>query len=315
MIETAVITGATGLIGLALVNQCINSGCEVYAVIRPDSARKYLLPESELIHIIECDISRLNDLPELIDKECDVLYHLAWSHTGKHKNDGIEYQIKNIDFTIEAVRAAKALGCRLFIGAGSQAEYGPLNNDIISPHTPANPRIPYGICKLAAGKLAMIEGKRIGINCVWMRVFSVYGFNDKREAFMESLINKMHYDETIEMTEGIQLWDYLYCDDAARAFFLAGIVSKKSKIYCLGSGQSRPLKEYVAVVAERMGYTKPIGYGKIPYTSESVMKLCADISQISEDIGWTPLISFDEGIKETIRNKSLLEWGANEYEK
>lgn len=302
--KKAVITGATGLIGLALVKECLKNDCEVYAVVRPTSKRLNVLPDDERLHIIECSLSELSCLRELIDSRCDVFYHLGWGHTGKGKDADIKFQTENIDFTIDAVRAAKDLGCSLFVGAGSQAEYGTLDIDKISPESPTDPRIPYGVCKLAAGKLARTECDRIGIPCVWVRIFSTYGYNDKKDMLMGSLIQKMKNQEHISMTEGIQQWDYLFCDDAGRAFFLVGEGCTKSAVYCLGSGQKRPLKEYVELVAKKLQYTQPIGFGEIAYTKSSVMNLCADISALTRDTGFMPRVGFEEGIELLINSLS-----------
>lgn len=304
--DKVIITGATSMLGLAMIRQCLEKGTKVYAVIRSDSPRKDMIPKTDMVSIVECGLQDIADLPSYIHEDCDVFYHFAWSHTGTLKNADIKYQIDNIDYTINAIRAAKMLGCRLFVGAGSQAEYGPLDVASISPETPANPRSPYGICKYAAGKLSMIECRRLGIVCVWMRVFSVYGYNDKKTTMIESLLRKMRYDEEIDMTEGIQLWDYLHCDDAASAFYMTGEECRESAVYCLGSGKSRPLREYVEIVSEIMGYERAIHYGAIPYNSDSVMNLCADISNLTEDTGWIPSISFREGIERTIRLKDWI---------
>lgn len=102
------------------------------------------------------------------------------------------------------------------------------------------------------------------------------------------------------MTQGIQEWDYLNADDAGRAFYLAGERCGKSAVYCLGSGQKRPLREYVEEAARLSGYRLPVGYGEVPYTGNSVMKLCADISSLTRDTGFVPRISFTEGIRELI---------------
>lgn len=295
--KKAVVTGATGLIGLALVKECLKNGCEVFAVIRPASKRLDVLPKDEKLHIVECDLSELSSLNKLIDVQCDVFYHLGWGHTGSGKNADIKFQTENIDFTIDAVRAAKELGCSLFVGAGSQAEYGTLDIDRISPESPADPKIPYGVCKLAAGKLAATECSKIGLNCVWVRIFSTYGYNDKKDMLMGSLIQKMKAGEHISMTEGIQQWDYLFCDDAGKAFYLVGEKCSKNAVYCLGSGQKRPLKEYVELVAKMLRYTQPIGYGEVAYTSSSVMNLCADISALTRDTGFVPQVKFEDGIR------------------
>ena len=299
--KRVIVTGATGLIGLALIEECIKNNCEVYAIVRPGSLRTNVLPVSKLIHIIECDLSRLQTLEYKIQKNCDVFYHFGWGHTGFGKDLDIKFQTENINYTIDAVRCANKIGCKLFVGSGSQAEYGPLEADKISPDSPTKPKIAYGVCKLAAGNLAKIECNKLSLKCVWVRIFSTYGKNDKKDMLMGSVIQKMLNKEHISMTKGIQQWDYLYCTDAGRAFYLIGDKCKKDAIYCLGSGKKRPLHEYIDLIAKKINYTEPIGYGDIPYTSTSVMNLCADISSLTHDTGFLPSIEFEQGIDEYIR--------------
>lgn len=296
-----IITGATGLIGLALIKECLKKKVEVYAIVRPNSKRIDVFPKSDLIHVVECDLNNLSILEELISEKCDVFYHFGWGHTGAAKDLDIKYQTENIDFTLDAVRVSAKLGCHLFVGAGSQAEYGPLDVDKISPLSPTNPRIPYGVCKLASGKLAEIECVRLNIKCVWVRIFSVYGINDKKDMLMGTIIQKMNVGEHISMTQGIQQWDYLYCSDAGRAFYLIGDKCSHNAVYCLGSGQKRPLKEYIEIISQKLNYSNKIGFGEIPYTKSSVMNLCADITDLTNDVGFIPKVDFETGIDEYIK--------------
>ena len=119
-----IVTGATSMIGTALIEECVKQNVEVYAVIRSSSGKQSRLPDSSLIHLIDCSLETLDHLPELIPAGCDTFYHIAWGNTGENRNRSTELQSRNISYTLDAVRAANALGCKRFIGAGSQAEYG-----------------------------------------------------------------------------------------------------------------------------------------------------------------------------------------------
>ena len=112
------------MIGVALIEECIKHEIEVYAVVRKSSAKQNRLPDSSLVHLIDSSLETLEQLPELIPENCDTFYHIAWGNTGENRNRSTELQSRNISFTLAAVRAASALGCKRFIGAGSQAEYG-----------------------------------------------------------------------------------------------------------------------------------------------------------------------------------------------
>lgn len=75
--KRAVITGPTGSIGLALINELVSNGVEVVAVVRPGSRRADRIKTSDMVKRVDCDLSELNKLPELIRDGADVFYHLA----------------------------------------------------------------------------------------------------------------------------------------------------------------------------------------------------------------------------------------------
>lgn len=178
--ERVIVTGATSMIGEALIEECLKHGISVCAVIRKDTARKDRLPEDPHLELVECSLEELETLPEKVNGTFDTFYHIAWGYTGAARNKSVRLQSKNIDYTLEAVEAAAKLGCRRFIGAGSQAEYGPLDLEKIGPDAPEHPTTAYGTSKLAAGKLSKLLCKELGMEWIWPRIFSVYESMIKR---------------------------------------------------------------------------------------------------------------------------------------
>jgi nucleoside-diphosphate-sugar epimerase len=296
------------MIGAALSHECVQNGVRVTAVLRPDSQKRDRLPSSPLIEPVECALTDLQRLPDLVEGSADAFFHLGWGHTGPAKYDSIFHQTENIDCTLHALHSAKRLGCNVFIGAGSQAEYGPKALPCIGPDTPCSPKIAYGICKYAAGQLALAEGERLDLPVAWVRIFSVYGPGDKPSTMVASTVNRMLYGEPVAFTAGKQIWDYLYCDDAAHALFLLGKRNGASKgVFCLGSGETRQIAEYIKLIADTVGYEQPLQMGSLPYSPNQVMRLCADHTSLTHETGFTPAVSFEEGIRRTVaaRRKEL----------
>lgn len=308
MIKTAVLTGPTGAIGIALIRRLLTEGISVYAVCRPDSFRCSGLPESNRLHIIFCDIKDLASLPELIEAQADAFFHLAWAATtGAGRND-MPAQIANIRGTIEAVHAAAAMGCHVFVGAGSQAEYGRVEGKLC-PDTPCFPENGYGIAKLCAGQMSRLECQRLGIAHIWMRILSVYGPADGKSSMVMSTIQTLFARQTPNLTKGEQLWDYLYSGDAAEAIFRAALMGRDGAVYPLGSGQALPLRQYIEILRDTIDPTLPLGFGKQPYSDLQVMHLEADISSLRRDTGFCPQTDFQTGIKETVT------WAKNQIKK
>ena len=294
----AIITGATGAIGAALVNEFVKNGVETLVFVR-EGGRNRSIPLSPLVTKITCPLERLKDIRNETGKSYDVFYHFAWANTfGEGRNDA-DAQVKNIEYALNAVETAKRFGCHTFIGAGSQAEYGRAEG-ALTPDTPTFPENGYGIAKLAAGFLTRLRAEQLGLKHIWVRVLSVYGPNDGAQTMVTSTIAKLRNGEKAQFTRGEQLWDYLYSADAAEAFRLLGEKGIDGKTYVLGSGQSRPLHEYIQIIGKCLNAENLLEFGKIPYSSKQVMCLCADISELTKDTGWKPRFGFEEGVSELL---------------
>ena len=294
----AVITGPTGAIGVALIEKLIQEGVRISAVCRPGSERIKELPKNDLLKIIECDVSDLLNLPRLIKEKCDIFYHFAWKGTvGDARND-MNLQVQNIKFAVDAVEAAKKLGCKTFIGAGSQAEYGRVSG-VLHANTPVKPENGYGMAKLCAGQMTKVLCKKYHIRHIWTRILSVYGPHDGKKTMIISAMNSLIKGQVPAFTKGEQKWDYLYSKDAANIMYLLGEKGKDQNTYCLGSGTARPLKEYIEILRKCVSPEGKIELGKIPYAENLVMYLCADILPIEQDLGYQCQYSFERGIEET----------------
>lgn len=75
--ERVIVTGATSMIGEALIEECLKHGISVCAVIRKDTARKDRLPQDPHLELVECSLEELAALPEKVTGSFDTFYHIA----------------------------------------------------------------------------------------------------------------------------------------------------------------------------------------------------------------------------------------------
>lgn len=293
----AIITGATGMIGVALINLLLKEDYEIIAIVRPNSKKLINIPKNDKISIIECDLSNLKSLFGKFTG-CDLFFHFGWIGTTGNSRDNTYLQMKNIEYTLDAVHLAKNSGCHTFVGAGSQAEYG-LTDEKLSPSTPTNPITGYGIAKYSAGKLSKLLAAQLGLKYCWGRVLSVYGPGDNNSMIM-SCIKSIFNNEPFNTTNGDQLWDYLYCDDCADAFLKIAKKGIDGKVYTIGSGMVKPLKKYIQTIRDLINPNFKIGFGEIDYYPNQVMYLCADISELTKDTEFKPKTNFEKGIQNII---------------
>jgi nucleoside-diphosphate-sugar epimerase len=215
-------------------------------------------------------------------------------------------QIDNVRYTVDAVNAAHALGCKVFVGAGSQAEYGRVEGKLTA-ETPCFPENGYGMAKLCAGQMSRELCHALGIRHNWVRILSVYGPYDTQSSMVMSTITALKEGQIPRFTKGEQIWDYLYSEDAARGLLAVAERGKDGRVYCLGSGEGRQLREYIEKIRNAVSPNAPIGMGELPYSPKQITYLSADTRELERDTGFRARVSFDEGIEKT------LEWYDSAY--
>lgn len=293
-----VVTGATGSIGCSVVSKALVHGYDVTCIVHKGSTRVGNIPKSERVHIVECNVS---DYPSLeMDGQYDVFIHLAWEKTYGALRDDVDIQTRNIQYTLDACRLAKRLGCFSFVGAGSQAEYGP-KDEILTPELAVQPESGYGIAKYAAGKMSLMLCKQLGIRGNWIRIVSVYGPQDGATTLVNYTIGELKAGRSPKLTKCEQQWDYLSADDTAEGFIAVGERGKDGSIYVIGSGKRRQLSEYILDIKRALNTEVEIDFGAIEYFPHQPMFLLADIENLSEDTGWLPKITFKEGIEKLLK--------------
>ena len=308
--KKAYVTGATGAIGMALVAELLQNNIEVTVFLRKDSERSGRIAESfgeELkrgnLSVEYVSLEKLKHFMENVytpGRQDSVFYHLGWSGTfGKLRNDAVLQQ-KNVEYTLDAVRLADRLGCTKFIGVGSQAEYGRVSTRL-TPDTDTAPENEYGRAKLAAGVSSRELCRELGIEHAWVRVLSVYGPYDGMNTMITSVIRGLLKGDRVSLTQGEQMWNYLYSEDAGKELYLLGAKAvRNGAVYILAGSEEHSLKEYVVRLCRAMDADdKLLGFGDVPYGEGQVMCLTADIGTLCSDTGYIPDTTFEDGIKKT----------------
>lgn len=295
----AVITGATGMIGSALVRACLAEGMQVTALVRTASQRMGNLPESDRLRVIDCDVRSLSGITKAQVGQADFFFHLAWIGSAPSGRGLLHAQVDNVQYTVDAVELAGRLGCTAFVGTGSQAEYGRVEGDLTA-ETPTRPETGYGVAKLAAGQMSRLACEQLDIRHEWARILSIYGPGDAAHTMVMSVIADACAGRSPQCTKGEQLWDYLYCDDCAQALLAMALHGADGAVYPVGSGRQRRLSAFIKEICAVAHPQVTPDLGARPYMDKQVMNLRADITALTEDTGFIPQVSFEDGIARTI---------------
>lgn len=296
-----VVTGPTSSLGLALINECVKNNIEVLALANKGSERISRISNSELVTVLQCSLDELLTLGNIMsDDSYDTFFHLAWASTsGDKARNMLEPQVMNIKYSLDAVDLADRLGCKTFIGAGSQAEYGRTNeilSEFISPH----PESAYGMAKLCAGQMTRLACNQKEIKHIWTRILSAYGPYCQPQTVINYTLSELLARRKPSLSGCEQIWDFIYTEDVARALLSLAYKGHDGDIYVIGSGESRTLKEYLNTAKDIIDPNLELGFGEKPYTDTTVKHLACDIGKLKKDTGFEIKYSFEEGIKKTI---------------
>ena len=300
-----IVTGATSFIGTPLVNKLLNENYFVYAVVRPNSSKLSKLNSAPNLKIVECDLKDISKLSTLIDiNDCYAFYHIAWNGTRVPERDNSEIQNLNYINCMEAYSVAKQLKCKYFISTGSQAEYGKCNGTIAENY-PTIPTTEYGKAKLKCYQDLKINGIKDGIKIGWLRIFSAYGPGDYDQTLIMYAINQMMNNADIEMTSGIQNWNYIFIDDVINILVLLMKVNNyTAESFNVCSDDNRMLKDYIVELKQILNSKSKLNFGTKKYNnSEGMISFIPKNDNIKKYLNYDKFTSFKDGIASIIRSK------------
>lgn len=296
-IKKAVVSGALGFAGVHLTDLLLSQGIEVTAVLRPGSSHDdrldMLKAKHNDAHITALYVDRaqhsLTEYVKEIGEGQDVFFDLAW---GGGRND-MPAQRENIDRCLDSLKAAALMGCRRYVGVGSQAEYGVVNT-VITEDCSTQPFSAYGAAKLSACHLSRIMAQELGIEWIWGRIFSLTGEYEPAGRMMPDLVSKLKAGEPFSLSSCRQYWDYLDPKDCAAALLALARSGRSGEIYNIANGAYRPLKEFVEEARDVFAPEAEIKYGADP---EPFVSLKVSSDKLKNDTGWKPVIRFRDTIQ------------------
>ena len=306
-----VATGATSFVGSGAVKALLERGHKVYAVLRKGSAKADRLlingamPEN--LVILEEDLGSLERLAAQIPEPCDGFLHIGWTGAGSDSRSAAAIQEENAKDSLNAVQAAKALGCRRFVFTGSQAEYG-VHDALMNEETGCRPTSPYGEAKLKVRIEAEALCRKLSMDYGHARIFSTYGIGDHPWSLLSTCVNTFLSGGVMEMGACTQDWNFMYIDDAGRAVAMLCEYQKslmeQGCVYNLGGpmDETGPLKHFVETVYEMCGRKGSCVYGVRKPNAEGVVNLIPDLTKMKRVIGWEPRVRFRDGMARVIES-------------
>lgn len=235
--NSAIVTGATGFIGIHLCEELLSRQTGVTALVRPAGNNNVRLPQD--VHIVECG---MDDYLTADFGNADIFYHLAWEGaTGEGRNNTM-LQMRNVGRTVDALVAAKRHGCRRFIAVGTVFER--LVPQIVREEKHRQVDF-YLLSKQYAHAMCAKLALKLGIEFVWVTIFQPIGKYIKREQVMAYAIKGLLDGEPPAFGPAQEPYDITAAEDIAYGLRLLGEKELKERAYYIGSGCPKRMCEYL----------------------------------------------------------------------
>ncbi len=251
MKPTAIITGATGYIGSHVVRHLLGQGWNIGIIAQPEFGYGYIEDIRSQIDVFEYD----GDINRLIGyfkgKNAGVVMHLAAAVITNYTPEQIPVLIRsNIEFGTQVLEAMKFSATRLFIGTGSYWQN--YNSDTY------NPVDLYAATKEAFEKILQYYVDAFGFRAVTLRLFDVYGEDDRRPKLWTLLRDIAGTDRSLDISAGEQMLDMVHVNDVAGAYEAAYRHLRENpgvhnEIFGVYTGEMKSLKEIVELYKKILG--------------------------------------------------------------
>ena len=296
--NTAIVTGATGFVGSWLVEELLANGYQVSVIVRNASRLLPHIAKHPQCRIIEGEISKL--LPsDIMTREADVFFHLAWGGVDSKDKNNLHIQLENIQLALDALELSNKIGCRKFIASGTVAEYV-FCEDVMNVNSRQTPNDYYGAAKVSVHHFLEVRARQLSQDFIWAMLPSTFGERRHDNNIITYTITTLLRGDRPLYGDLLQMWDFLYVSEVARALRLLGERGLAGKVYGIGSGQYKLLRDYIIQIKDMIDPNLELGIGEVPAMSQQTFSSCVNTYALFKDTGFYPKVSFEEGIKRTI---------------
>lgn len=255
-------------------------------------------PNYTFIHGNICDKNLVRDIIKEVD--C-VINFAAESHVDNSIKTPEIFIETNVQGTLNLLQASKELGIKRFLQISTDEVYGTLGKDgYFYETTPLAPNSPYSASKASADLLVRAYKETFGLPVLNTRCSNNYGPYQYPEKLIPFFISKLLKGEKVPVYgDGLNVRDWLYVYDHCEAIDIVLHKGKIGEIYNIGGHNEKTNLEITRLILDAMG--KDENY--IEYVTDRPghdRRYAISNDKITEQLGWQPSITFEEGIKLTI---------------
>jgi dTDP-glucose 4,6-dehydratase len=305
------VTGGCGFIGSNFIRYLLKTYPD-YSVINVDKLT-YAgnlenlsdLSSSSRYHFLRGDIAEASQMEELVSKGVDTVVNFAAeSHVDRSIEDPTAFMRTNVSGTfvlLETLRKVLPKQSIFFLQVSTDEVYGSLGESgAFTEETPLAPNSPYAASKTAADMMVRAYVQTYGLPAVITRCSNNYGPYQFPEKLIPLMISNAMEDKELPIYgDGMNIRDWIYVEDHCRALDAVLHRGRKGEVYNIGGRSERTNLSVARAILDHL--EKP--YSLLRFVADRPghdRRYAMDFSKIERELGWRPLVTFEEGIRRTV---------------
>lgn len=320
------VTGAAGFIGSHLVQRLLAEGAQVRALLRYDSQNRvgHLAELSDTeraaVEIIRGDLKD----PEAIHRAvhgCSVVFHLgALIAIPFSYQNPTDYVQTNVVGTLNVLNACLKSQVERIIHTSTSEVYGTAQYVPMTLDHPRQAQSPYSASKIAADALVTSYARSFELPAVILRPFNTFGPRQSPRAVIPTIVRQALAGDVIRLGSKAPTRDFLFIDDTVAGFVAAAksTLTPGTELQ-IGTGIETSIGEVVETTGHLLGKALRVisEEQRLRPGASEVERLVCDYSDAQRDIGWSPKVTFSEGLKrfiEWVQRNGSVESAPNVHE-
>src|SRR5262245_17199328 len=304
------VTGRAGFIGSHLVERLLADGCRVRVFDNFSTGRRANLGFARghrRLEIVRGDLRNPAAVEAAVRGVATIFHQAAMRSVPRSVADPLGANAANVTGTLHVLHAAARQRRKpRVVYASSSSVYG---ESAVLPKRedqPTAPISPYAASKVAGEIYASVWHRLFGVESVGLRYFNVFGPRQDPKSEYAAVIPRFilwgtHGEPLQVHGDGTQSRDFTYIDNVVSANLLAArapAAAVSGKSYNVGCGSRTSLLEIIAMLETMLGH--PLKRKHTPTRVGDVAHTLADIDRAKKDMGYTPSVDFDEGLRRTV---------------